>query len=112
MRRIARCGPLILRIFLFVVLFGAYTNARAEDFDFDGAAAIQCSCPSPSGNTNCLLAGRDKYQYNITLAVKNGFSIDLSESCFRKRETSVCCDSPRSSFSGSVLNRCPGRSSC
>lgn len=106
-----RCSSIFLAL-LFDLSSGLYADVNAEDFDFDGAAAVQCTCPSPYANNDCLFSGRDKYDYNITLHVRKGLSIDLSEICFRKRDTGICCDSPRSSFTGSVLRRCEGQSSC
>ena len=86
------CSSISFLALLFILSPALHAGASAEDFDFDGAAAVQCTCLSPYANNDCLFAGRDKYNYNITLAVRKGFSIDLSDSCFRKRDTAVCCE--------------------
>jgi len=95
-----------------VLFFLSNSSIQAEDFNYDGYVAVKCSCPSPWGSNSCDVSLRDKFDYNISLAVRKGFSIDLAESCYRKRDDVICCREPRRSYSGTVLRHCPGKSSC
>jgi hypothetical protein len=84
----------------------------AETFDFDGQAVVGCVCPSPSRAGNCGNAGRQDWTYNVDIAVKTQLSVDLNEICFRKRDTTLCCPDRSSTFKGTLIKKCPGKSSC
>lgn len=87
-------------------------QAAAETVDFDGSILVDCQCPAPTMAGDCAKTGRDDWDYTISLAVKNGFDIDADQACYRKRDTTVCCEQPRGSFKGSIAKECPGKSSC
>jgi hypothetical protein len=90
-------------------------RAATSVFNYDGSAIIECTCvvsPQPG-----LKVGQFKSKYASKIAVKNGFELDLSEVCYRRRhDSSHPCDTSGQeesgryqNFTGSVSLRCPGK---
>jgi hypothetical protein len=86
--------------------------ALAETFDYDGRAIVSCTCPSPSQAGNCGLAGRQPWNYTVTIFVKPDLSVDENDVCYRRRDTTLCCPDGSSEFKGTVTKKCPGASPC
>jgi hypothetical protein len=84
----------------------------AETFDYKGRAIVACACPSPSQAGNCGNAGRQLWNYTVTIFVQPDLSVDENDVCFRRRDTTLCCPDDSSKFKGAVTKKCHGDSPC
>jgi hypothetical protein len=108
--RIFKCFSLLALCLLVGLLH--LNSALAEVFDYNGGAVIDCICPSALGANDCGVRSNRTEKYSVTISVKRGFNLDLvTDVCIRKRDDTLCCSNPKSSFKASIGKKCVG-SSC
>lgn len=98
-----------LRVMLVACVVICPAKTIAETFDFDGGATLACVCPSNNGSNDCAIKSSSTQTYSVSIFVNKGLNIDLAEKCFEKRDRQLCCDDPRSTYSGTVSQTCEGR---